>query len=276
MKTEIPVPLPWAEPLADYLSWLRSARRSNGTIKLHSYRLRRFATRTALDPWQVTLDDLVRYLDERADLGGSSLRGIRQVLRGFYRWACLSGRRADDPSLALLPIKSPIGVPRPAPEHAVRVGRRNADERTRLMLELAVNAGLRCCEICRVHTRDLEPDIVGWSLIVYGKGGRQRRVPLTDDLAARLRAREPGWAFPGKIDGHLSPARVSELVSGILPPGVTAHMLRHRFGTRAYQQGGHDIRAVQDLLGHAYVSTTQIYTAVDDGARRRAALAAAS
>jgi len=276
MKTEIPVPPAWADPLSDYLSWLRSARRSAGTIKQHSYHLRRFAASTGLDPLTVTLDDLTGYLGARAHLGASSLRGIRQVLRGFCRWAHLTGRRPDDPSAALLPIRAPAGVPRPAPEHAVRVGRRNADERGRLMLELAVNVGMRCCEICRVHTRDLEPDLMGWSLIVYGKGGKQRRMPLDDALASRLRAVPAGWVFPGRIDGHLSAARVSELISGILPPGVTAHMLRHRYGTRAYSEGGRDIRVVQELLGHAYVTTTQVYTAVSDDALRRAALAAAS
>lgn len=276
MKTEIPVPPGWAEPLSDYLSWLRSARRSDGTIKQHSYHLRRFAASTGFEPWSVTLDEIVGYLGGLGHLERSSLRGIRQVLRGFFRWAHLTGRRADDPSTALLPIKAPPGVPRPAPEHAVRVGRRNADERTLLMLELAVNVGLRCCEICRVHTRDLEADIIGWSLIVRGKGDKQRRVPLPNALADRLGSLEAGWVFPGRVDGHLSAARVSELVSGILPPGVTAHMLRHRYGTRAYEHGGRDIRAVQELLGHAYVSTTQLYTAVSDDARRRAALAAVS
>lgn len=143
------------------------------------------------------------------------------------------------------------------------------------MLELALNAGLRCCEICKVHSRDVFADLVGWSLVVRGKGKRQRIVPLSDDLARRLRDVD-GYAFEGQIDGHLSAGYVSKLISAALPPGVTAHPLRHRYATRAYELGGRDIRAVQDLLGHAYVSTTQIYTAVSDEAKRRAALAAAS
>lgn len=142
------------------------------------------------------------------------------------------------------------------------------------MLQLAASAGLRCREIALVHSDDLVRDLAGWSLIVHGKGDRTRHVPLTEDLALELRTYE-GWVFPGQIDGHLSAAYVSKLLSRVLP-GATAHQLRHRFATRAYQLGGRDIRAVQELLGHASVATTQIYTGVDQDSLRRAALAAAA
>ncbi|WP_277601910.1 tyrosine-type recombinase/integrase [Microbacterium endophyticum] len=64
-----------------------------------------------------------------------------------------------------------------------------------------------------------------------------------------------GHLFPGQIEGPLSVTRISELINEALPPGVAAHQLRHRFGTRAHQLGGNDLRAVQKLLGHANVST---------------------
>lgn len=197
------------------------------------------------------------------------------MLRGFYTWAHVVGRIDENPAANIPTVRAVPGLPRPAPEHAVGVGRRNADERTGLMLELAVNAGLRCCEICKVHSSDVFADLVGWSLLVRGKGKRQRFVPLDDALARRLLELD-GYAFAGQIDGHLSASYVSKLISSALPPGVTAHPLRHRYATRAYELGGRDIRAVQELLGHAYVSTTQIYTAVSDESKRRAALAAAS
>ena len=143
------------------------------------------------------------------------------------------------------------------------------------MILLAVRCGLRCREICQVHTNDLFEDLIGWSLIVHGKGDKQRVVPAPDDVRVAIQSRENEYLFPGQIDGHLSPARVSELISEALPPGVTAHMLRHRYATRAYQLGGRDLRAVQHLLGHAYSTTTEIYVQTDDAAVRRAALAAA-
>jgi site-specific recombinase XerD len=63
---------------------------------------------------------------------------------------------------------------------------------------------------------------------------------------------------------------VSKLISGALPDGVTAHMLRHWFATKTYTASGNDIRAVQELLGHASVATTQIYTMVESDVKRRA------
>lgn len=275
LKHEIPVPLGWAEPLSAYLAWLQAARRSSGTIYQHSYALRRFATSTAVDPWPITLEQLVGYMASLERLGASARRTPRQALRGFYSWGRLVGRWDDNPAAHLPTIKSPRGVPRPAPEHSVKIGLRERDQRTRLMIRLAVGAGLRCREICQVRTDDVVADLIGHSLIVRGKGDNQRTVPISDELAIELRRHGEGFVFPGRIDGHLSPARVSELISEALPPGVTAHQLRHRYGTRAFQLGGRDILAVQRLLGHAYVSTTQVYVDVDDDAVRRAALAAA-
>ncbi|WP_082829089.1 tyrosine-type recombinase/integrase [Microbacterium sp. TNHR37B] len=254
---------------------MTAARKSPGTIYQHGYHLRRYAADTRVGPWASTLEQLVAYLGA-LEVGDSALRLKRQALRGFYSWARIVGRMDDNPAASIPSIRAVPGIPRPAPEHAVRVGRRNADARVRLMIELAVNAGLRCCEVCKVHTDDVLPDLVGWSLLVRGKGKRQRTVPLSDELAHALRDRDAGYVFPGRVDGHLSAARVSELVSEALPPGVTAHPLRHRYGTRAYELGGRDIRAVQELLGHAYVSTTQVYTFVSDESKRRASLAAAS
>lgn len=274
MKTEIPTAPAWFDPLSAYLDWMRAAHKSDGTIYLHSYLLRRFAVHTSA-PWPVTLEHLADYIAS-LDTGAASKRSVRQALRGFYSWGQLVGRWPDNPAAHLPTIKATRGVARPAPEHSVRVGLASTDARTRLMIRLGVKAGLRCREICRVHTDDLVQDLVGWSLIVHGKGEHKRQVPLPGDLAAELRALDAGYAFPGKIDGHLSASRVSELISEALPPGVTAHMLRHRYGTRAYNLGGKDLRAVQELLGHAYIATTQIYVGVEDDAIRRAAIAAAS
>lgn len=274
MRTR-PAPESWAEPLAGYLSWMRAAQRAPGTVYQHSYALRRFALDTGLPPWPVTVEDLAGYLGSLGELSGAALRSKRQALRAFYSWGHVTGRWPENPALQLPTIRQQPGLPRPAPEHSVRVALAGADPRTRAMVLLAIQAGLRCREICRVHTDDLHRDLVGWSLLVHGKGGKRRMVPIPDDLAAWIRAQDAGYVFPGQIDGHLSPAWTSKLISAALPPGVTAHQLRHRYATRAYQLGGRDLRAVQTLLGHASIATTQIYVAVEDDAVRRAALAAA-
>ncbi|MCC2032443.1 tyrosine-type recombinase/integrase [Microbacterium allomyrinae] len=263
------------EPLSAYLGWLRGLRRAEGTIYQHSYHLRRFARDTQHEPWPVTLEQLVAYLATRDDLGASARRTLRQVLRGFYAWGQVVGRWDENPARHMPSITPKRGVPRPAPEHSVKLGLRSPAERTRLMVLLAVRAGLRCVEICQVRTDDLVEDLVGYSLIVRGKGERMRMVPVPLEVVHAIQAQPGGYLFPGQIHGHLSAGRVSELISDALPPGVTAHQLRHRYGTRAYQLGGRDIAAVQQLLGHAYMTTTQIYVQVEDEAVRRAALAAA-
>lgn len=273
MKTEIPVSPGWFDPLTAYLNWMRSARKSDGTIYQHSYQLRRYARATGAAPWPVTLEQLSEYMASLDGLGPSARRTARQTLRGFYAWGELV-RGQDNPARHLPTIKATRGVARPAPEHSVRVGLGTKDLRTRMMIRLAVAAGMRCREICQVHTTHLQRDLVGWSLLVHGKGDRQRMVPLPDDVAIDIRDAEPGYLFPGQINGHLSAGRVSELISEALPPGITAHMLRHRYGTRAYNLGGKDLRAVQELLGHAYSTTTEIYVGVEDDAIRRAAAAA--
>jgi site-specific recombinase XerD len=203
-------------------------------------------------------------------------RSWRSTLRSFWAWAAQAGHVASSPAAALPTVPQHIGTPRPAPEQVVQTGTSITDTRVRLMIRLAAWAGLRCCEICRVHTDDLEQDLVGWSLRVLGKGSKIRVVPLPRRLALELRSQDAGWVFPGKIDGHLSAHRVSELISAALPVGVTAHMLRHRFASATYQTSGHDIRAVQELLGHSSVATTQIYTAIQSDALRRAVEGAAA
>ncbi len=168
-------------------------------------------------------------------------------------------------------------APRPAPEVAYRGALRDADPLERVMLRLAAEAGLRRGEVCRVHARDVVADLVGWSLVVHGKGGKDRTVPLSDGVADLVRAAcdaGGGWAFPGSDDGHLSAQWVGKRIGRLLPAGVTMHQLRHRFATRAYAVD-QDMFAVQELLGHASPATTRRYVAVDRGALRRAMSGAA-
>ncbi|WP_210115772.1 tyrosine-type recombinase/integrase [Acidipropionibacterium timonense] len=155
---------------------------------------------------------------------------------------------------------------------------RLADDRTRLVLRLGRQVGLRRAEICQVNRNDLIDTGEGPSLIVNGKGGVERIVPLPDDLAATLRRRfeqqDSPWLFPGGQDGHLCPERVAELARAVLPDGWSLHACRHGFATSVYAQR-HDLLVVQQLLGHRSVATTQRYTAVPSSDLRAAVNAAA-
>lgn len=137
------------------------------------------------------------------------------------------------------------------------------------MVMLAAQLGLRVSEISRVHADDLDVDV----LLVHGKGGKEREVPVLDVwLLRRLEAVE-GWAFPNGHGGHLSPGHVTRLLSAALPGRWTAHTLRHRFATDALA-GSNDLLAVMRLLGHSKPETTMRYTEVVDERMRRAARAA--
>lgn len=143
------------------------------------------------------------------------------------------------------------------------------------MIRLGAEVGLRRCEIAKVRPeRDLVEDLGGWSLDVQGKGGRLRTVPLTELMAAELRGLGAGYAFPGKVDGHLSERWVGTLVSRALPGSWTTHSLRHRFGQRTHEVE-RDLTIVQELLGHASILTTRVYVRTDRDRLRSTVEAAA-
>jgi integrase len=261
-------PAAWASEITDWTGWLAAADRPPTTIYLRDYQVRRFA-RDHPDPWAVTFEDLIAWLGGQ-EWATETRRSYRAALRSFYGWAHSTGRMTHNPAGLLPPIKRSEGIPRPAPLTVVRRAVSEAPPRTRLMVLLAVQQGLRRGEIARVHTDDVERDLDGWSLRVTGKGRRQRRVPLDETTARVLKSMPAGWVFPGKVNGHLSPARVGELVSEVLGTGWTAHTLRHRFATSAYA-GARDLFAVQTLLGHQSPDTTRRYVLLEESALRRTA-----
>lgn len=260
----------WVEPLSDYVAYLGASKTSAKSQYLRKYHVRRFAFESGLSPWNATLEDLIEHFAKHSDWSAATSRCASSSLKSFYRWAVISGRIEIDPTLKLPKIRQDIGKPRPAPLPAISKGERNSDWRVRLMVSLAAYAGLRSAEIAQVHTNDVFSDLVGHSLRVHGKGRKERIVPLRPELAHLLARLPDGFIFRGNDTGHLSAAYVSKLISRALPEGVTAHQLRHSFASRAYRASGNDIRAVQELLGHASVATTQIYTAVESEQLRKA------
>jgi len=264
----------WQEQLDAWDTFMRAASRPRTTRELRLYHLRRLANaHRGRDPFDLDFEDLLSWLAGH-DWSPETRRSYRSSLRVFYGWARATGRIAADPAFALPPISVPRALPRPAPDHVVLAALERAKVRERLMVLLLSQTGMRRGELARFHTNDLVRDLLGWSIRVIGKGGRERLIPIDDPLARVLQLLPEGYAFPGRIDGHLSPSRVGKLVSGVLGPGWTAHTLRHRFATLAYSVE-RDLRAVQELLGHAKPETTAIYTQVPDQARRVAAMAVA-
>ena len=264
----------WVTEIGAFSAARSAAGHSAGTVRLQRHYLVRLCQAMRRGPWSTTTDDLARWLAGQT-WKRETRRSAIAALRAFWAWGVRTGRTADDPTTGLERVRESPPCPRPAPEDVVAESLSRAPETVRLMIRLAAELGLRRAEVARVHGDDLERDLLGWTLRVHGKGGKVRVVPVPDDLAVTLRVRcGGGFAFPGRIEGHLSPGRVGELVGDALPPGVTMHALRHRFATRAYAHD-RDLLTVQGLLGHASPATTQRYVLPPASAARATVLAVA-
>ena len=225
--------------------------RAQTTIRLRRFHLWRLFEWIAHDPLTATEDELTGYMAAN-QWAPETRKSVRASVRGFYMWADETGRIDSDPSRRLPKVSVPQGIPHPTPTPIVDAALDSADPRTLLMLMLAAYAGLRRAEIAGLHSRD----VVGDTLVVNGKGGKVRSVPIHSRLADALRGVQ-GYVFPGKDHGHLSPDRVGRVMAAALGgEGWTAHSLRHRFATRAYATD-RDLLTVQQLLGHSPVATTQ-------------------
>jgi integrase len=261
--------------LARWATWMKAANDSPDTINLRLYHIRRVLRETSVDAWAMTTEDMISWLGSKA-WKPNTTRSYRSSLVVFYTWAQGVGHRRDNPALLIPGVRVPRGLPRPTPENVYRTSAAQATKRVRMMIHLAAVCGLRRGEISRGRREDVVPDLLGWSLRVIGKGGHVRMVPLPDEFALELLRLPAGWFFPSMArPGPLTPAHVGKLVSRALPDRWTCHTLRHRCGTVAYA-GSKDLRAVQELLGHARTDTTALYTKVAEQSIRAAMEAAAA
>ena len=259
-----PAPAGWTDALDEFAAWMKSRHLLPSTIKLRRHHMTQVARQTgAPTPWSLDDRDLSEWMGSH-NWGREGARAALASVRMFYRWAELRGYVDVSPATVMGAIATPPPVPRPASEDAYRRALIQADDRTRLMLRLAAELGLRRAEVAGVHGRNIDQDAGGsWWLLIDGKGRRLRRLPLSESLARELRQHGPGHVFPGKVDGHLSPDTVGHLVKNALPDGYTMHQLRHRFATQAWT-ASRDLFAVQRLLGHSSPNTTQRYVATTD------------
>lgn len=278
-----PYPPAWAGEVEEFATWLRSGARGEGTILLRLEHLSRLSEVLA-DPWNVTGLQLSTWLSN-PDWAPETKRSCRSTLRAFYGWGVKAGRLEESPAEDLETVLVPRGLPKPAPDQAVKAALAAADDRMRLALMLAAFGGLRRTEIASLHTSQITDD----EILVVGKAGHHRRVPVYDELRDALRAEmarrrdgrhgsgwgdrfvtEHGFLFPSDLHpGPMTPKHLGKLMAQALPEGWTAHSLRHRFATATYAVE-RDLRTVQELLGHAKPETTARYAAVPDGAKRTA------
>jgi len=224
-------------------------------------------------------------------LSPATVRRRLSALRQFYRFLLEERLRSDDPSARLEGPKRPRSLPRVLEaEAAARLIAAAAEGETgardRALLELLYGSGLRASELISLPVV-ADPKPGQRALILTGKGGRERLVPLgraalealdayrcareslLPQIGSPLRATAERWLFPSRSarDGKLTRRRVGQIIeaaalrAGLDPAAVSPHVLRHAFATHLVE-GGADLRSVQLMLGHADIATTQVYTHV--------------
>lgn len=271
MRNKISAPVPWRKSIEGWTDTLRAAGLSAQTIKSRRYEMVHLAALLMPSgPEDVTTEQIVQVF-ARQQWKPETRKAYRNTISSFFRWLHKSCRRSDDPSLDVPRVKKPHAHPRPCPDKYITAAMEKATAAEKLMIRFGAECGLRRGEIARVHSDDVVADSAGHSLIVRGKGDKQRIVPLPDDLAAIVMDAN-GYLFPGRFGGHVEESYIGDHISHLLPDGYAAHTLRHRFATTAYA-ATHDLLVVAELLGHESVETTEHYVAMPDGRLREATAA---
>lgn len=265
-------PAHWQEPIAGWLGWLRAQGQRHATIDTKRRHLAYFARcNPDLHPFDLTAEYLLAWSATYA-WKPETRHGYYGSFKSFLSWI---NQTTGQTRIVEMPrVRRPRTKARPVPENVLQQLLGSKDPRIALGSRLAASAGLRRSEIILTHVDDLVDDLVGRSLIVHGKGGTDRLVPLADGLDAAIRNHVTafgitGYLFPGECDGHIGSTWLGKLINQQLPTPWNLHSLRHRFATTIYQQTK-DLIVVQQLLGHESVATTQRYLAYNAEQLRRA------
>lgn len=262
VRREFPADSTTTAHLMGYRRFLRANDCSASTIHLYDWGMRVFASELG-DLLAATSADIEGVLARRSHQAANSRKTLRTVSVSFWRgYAFNGGLIAQDPTLNLKKVRVPKRMARNGADASVNAGMRGASADVRAMILLARLGGLRVGEVTKAHTDDREKS--EGTLYVIGKGDRERTVPLHPELAAVLDELEalqgPGYYFPGARGGHLHLSTVYKRIKHAT--GLNPHSLRHAAATTAYNRT-RDIRAVQTLLGHSNLSTTEKYVHVD-------------
>lgn len=271
-----------AAPVDDFLAHLAVERRMSAHT-LDAYRrdlamLAQWAEGQGVDVAGLQAEQLCGFVaaEHRRGLSPKSLQRRLSACRSFYGWLLKQGRVAANPAAGIRGPKAPRKLPQVLdPDEAQALVEVPTDAplglRDRALLELFYSSGLRLSELCALRWRDL--DLSEGLVTVLGKGGRQRSVPVGSHARRALaewRADSAGAAeapvFPGR-NGPITPRAVQYRLRQLaqrqgLFKRVHPHLLRHSFASHVLESSG-DLRGVQELLGHADIATTQIYTHLD-------------
>lgn len=272
--------------LDGYLAWLRNEKRySELTAENYARDLRHLFELAADTPLEkLRIHHIRRYIAQLhgKGLGGRSLARMLSAWRGFFGYLMRDHGYTDNPCAGLRPPKSPKTLPQAlSPDEAARLVELPTDDpeaiRDKAMFELFYSSGLRLAELVSLDLEPMRADLYSGEVRVTGKGSKTRIVPLGSHAIAALeswlavrvqvaKADEPAL-FVGARGSRISPRVVQlRMKQWGIRQGITSnvhpHLLRHSFATHVLQSSG-DLRAVQEMLGHASISTTQVYTHLD-------------
>jgi len=271
--------------VADFLRHLGEKNASPHTIKAYTGDLANFSTHVGSRGWDridhVAIRGFLSQLYEQG-LGKTSVARSLAAVRSLYRWLASEGVVEQNPAKLVATPKLPKKLPRvPTIEemNSVLDGQMPEaaafPERDRLMLELLYGCGIRNSELTLIDLNDI--GLSAEAILIHGKGKKQRMVPFGDSvksaLGGYLPARQALLRVTGKCTsallinhrgGRLTTRSVGRIIKKIaiakgLSPDVHPHTLRHAFGTHMLEEGA-DLRAIQELLGHERLATTQRYT----------------
>lgn len=239
------------------------AYRAEPTVNLRVYYARRlmaWAEEISFSVLDLGLEDLLRWITKGVGPSAETKRSAKSTLSVFYKWALDMGHVAVNPAERIPQLRRPQGVPNPCPDAILAEGfsrcTRPVDV---LMLLLGTYQAMRAGEIALLHSADVHGD----HLRVIGKGNKTRLVPLHPLVADFIQDFPQGYYFPSTENpsGHMLAASVGKRVRYLLGhrPRRNAHSLRHKFGVDALEKNP-DLMALRDIMGHASVATTEIYT----------------
>ena len=272
--------------LQGYLAWLRNEKRySELTAENYARDLKRLFELSVATPLNtIKAHQIRRYIGQlhSRGLSGRSLARMLSAWRGFFIYLMRDHGYTDNPCMGLRAPKSVKALPQAlSPDEAVHLMDIPADSvsaiRDKAMVELLYSSGLRLAELVGLNVADMNANLGAGEVRVTGKGSKTRVVPLGGYAIAALQAwiavreqlaktDEPAL-FVGLRGQRISP-RVVQLrmkawgVKLGITSNVHPHLLRHSFATHVLQSSG-DLRAVQEMLGHASISSTQVYTHLD-------------
>jgi integrase/recombinase XerC len=263
---------PLIESFLDYLRAERDA--SPRTLRNYGAELRAFQAWRPMDWRRVDAFGLRAYLAHlnQRRYGRATIQLKMSALRSFFRWLVRQDKIQQNPAVGLTLPRARRRLPRfLSVEQVEALLRAPQNPRDRAILETLYSSGLRVQELTGLNDDDL--DLVGEVVRVRGKGKKERWAPLgapavraiQDYLGGRPRAAR-GPLFVNRRGGRLTPRSVQRMLKKYLrqvglDPSLTPHKLRHSFATHLLDAGA-DLRSVQELLGHANLATTQIYTHV--------------